>query len=959
MKKLVLLFITCLLSLTARARPYLVTVEGQSHHVQGIAYDEAASRMYFSFTTRFIVTDDKSQIIGSIDEIHGHLGAMTFDAAQRKVYASLECKDDEIGANISKKMGVDAYKESSFYIVEIDVDAVNRLGVSQEEAMRRISVPQANEDYKAEVTVGGQVFQHRYGCTGIDGITIGPDFGGKGGEFLYVAYGVKSDTLRTDNDYQVLLQYKMSDIRKGDSSSPRRFFVKTGNTSYGVQNLAYDAFSGLMYMAVYKGKKKNYPNYDLFAVDMAARPVKAKLDGVPYEKGSVMTVPLARRGWRFNLGATGMCSLGNGYWYFAEPGKTKDPETGKSLNKGTVKLYYWICSDTPFKKVGVNPEYGPFAQDWTKGPAWLENAVIYQIYPSSYKDSDGNGIGDLKGICSQLDYIASLGVKCVWLNPIFVSDFIDGGYDVVDFYKVDPRFGTNNDLVELVNDAHKRGLKLMLDLVAGHSSVKCEWFRQSCEGTNLRYSDYFIWTDRLPDEKAERELAEMLKDPNYMQNTIGNWMKSDEPRGKYYMKNFYACQPALNYGYAHPDPNLPWQQGVNDEGPKAVRAELMNIMAFWFGKGVDGFRVDMAASLVKKDSGRKETIKFWRKIRKWMDENYPDRALVAEWGNPQECLSAGFNVDMDLSHLTTVARNMYFTNHNQADGGSYFSLNGAKPSEKDLFGTPWPEEKIDRSITPERILKNYYWNFTHAVDDTKDWGWYASITGNHDQLRMNIGGRNTPEQLKVMMTWVLCMPLPILYYGDEIGMRSLVGLPNVEGADSNGMQRSGARTPMQWTGGPTAGFSTCESEQLYLPVCPYWTPASNYKDYLEWVAKGCKNPVAKGAPTVESQSNDPQSLLNWTRSLIALRNANKAFGANSAFEPVYIEGAYPMVFKRSDGDNTFAVVLNPTGKTQKVALNAFVPDGKKAETVLSAGQARQSAGQLVLKPCSAVILRIQ
>ncbi|MBP5539661.1 MAG: hypothetical protein J6X69_07585 [Bacteroidales bacterium] len=361
-KYFTLLFLVFFFSLIIQARPYSVLVEGQSHHVQGIAYDEAASRMYFSFTTRFIVTDDNGQITGSIDEIHGHLGAMTFDASKRKVYASLECKNDEIGTNISRNMGVDTYKESSFYIVEIDVDAINRTGVAQEEAMRRIPVPQAVQDYKAEVTVDGQVFQHRYGCTGIDGITIGPDFGGKGGEFLYVAYGIKSDTLRTDNDYQVLLQYKMRDIRKGKSSSPRRFFVKTGNTSYGVQNLAYDAFSGLMYMAVYKGKKKAYPNYDLFAVDMASRPVKARLDGVPYEKKSVMTLPLAGEGWRFKYGAMGMCSLGNGYWYLAQSKKSKDPETGKGRYSAKAVLYGRSFSGKPFKKVEAGFESGPVQQ---------------------------------------------------------------------------------------------------------------------------------------------------------------------------------------------------------------------------------------------------------------------------------------------------------------------------------------------------------------------------------------------------------------------------------------------------------------------------------------------------------------------------------------------------------------------------------------------------------------------
>ena len=138
------------------------------------------------------------------------------------------------------------------------------------------------------------------------------------------------------------------------------------------------------------------------------------------------------------------------------------------------------------------------AQTAAKGPQWLDKAVFYQIYPSSFKDSDGNGIGDLQGIISKLDYIQSLGVNALWLNPVFESGWIDGGYDVIDFYKIDPRFGTNTDMVRLTTEAHKRGIKVCLDLVAGHTSDRCEWFRQS--GTadrNSRYSDYYIWLDSI------------------------------------------------------------------------------------------------------------------------------------------------------------------------------------------------------------------------------------------------------------------------------------------------------------------------------------------------------------------------------------------------------------------------------------------------------------------------------
>lgn len=575
--------------------------------------------------------------------------------------------------------------------------------------------------------------------------------------------------------------------------------------------------------------------------------------------------------------------------------------------------------------MSAQPAPGSFEQTWTRGPEWLRDGVIYQVYPSSYKDSDGNGIGDIRGVISELDYIESLGVRAIWFNPLFVSGWIDGGYDVIDFYRVDPRFGTNNDMVELIEKAHAKGIKVMLDLVAGHTSDKHPWFIQSSQDTNLQYSDYYIWSDRLPDAKAEKDLETMLKNPNYMQNTIGKWMKSEYPRNKFYMKNFYACQPSLNYGYANPDPSRPWEQGVDAPGPKAVRQELKDIIAFWYGKGVDGFRVDMANSLVKNDKDKKEIMNLWREIREWSDKNYPDHVLMAEWGSPKYCLAAGYNIDMDLNSTKAHNRRMYFDRKHQADGGSYFSLNGGQPSVKDLYGNAWPEDKIDSKTTAAEMLKEYYDYFTDCLESTETMGYFATITGNHDHLRINMGARNTPDQLKVMLTWVLTMPMPILYYGDEIGMRSLADLPNVEGANHNGKERSGARTPMQWTSGETAGFSTCSPDKLYLPVCTEWSPATSYPQYLDWKKNfeaGKVKPIAKGEITVESQDKDPESILNWTRELIALRKSSEALWADSKFIPVFNESQpYPMVYLRSNGKETFLIALNPTGTRKSLTLN--------------------------------------
>ncbi len=610
---------------------------------------------------------------------------------------------------------------------------------------------------------------------------------------------------------------------------------------------------------------------------------------------------------------------------------------------------------------GQKPDW----QTWEKGPKWLENTVIYQIYPSSFKDSDGNGIGDIPGVLSRMDYIQSLGVGAIWFNPLFVSGWIDGGYDILDYYKVDPRFGTNTDLVKLIEDAHKRGIKVLLDLVPGHTSFKHPWFLQSMEAdTNQHYSDYFIWSDRLPDEKAEKDLKQMLESDNVMQHTTGKWMVSDAPRAKYYYKNFYAVQPALNFGYANPDPSHPWEQSVDAPGPRAVKQELKDIMSFWFDKGVDGFRVDMAGSLVKNDTDKQETMKLWRGMREWMDANYPDRVLMAEWNDPEVCLAGGFNIDMDLISTRADCRLLYFDRKHQADGGCYFSPDGGKPSVKDLYGNPWPENKIDRNTTPEQMLDIYYKHFTHRSEATSGLGYYATISGNHDHLRLNTGKRNTPEQLKVMLGFVLSMPLPILYYGDEIGLRSLADLPNVEGANHNGKERAGGRTPMQWDGSRNAGFSDAPEEKLYLPVCPEWTPATSLPLYLEWKRSGGK-PVAGGAITVESQDHDPQSLLNWVRALIALRKDTPAFWGDGSFEPVRAAGhAYPMTFIRSDGQSAYLVALNPTAARQKVVLDIADRFGAgQPATALCSGKAvakKTSKGiSLDMRPFSALITKIK
>lgn len=524
-------------------------------------------------------------------------------------------------------------------------------------------------------------------------------------------------------------------------------------------------------------------------------------------------------------------------------------------------------------------------------PEWMKNAIFYQVYPSSFMDTDGDGIGDLPGIKQKLDYIQSLGVNTVWMNPTFESGWEDGGYDVIDFYKIDPRFGTNDDMVALIQDAHSRGMKVLLDLVAGHSSDKNPWFIESSQGTNMHYSDYYIWADDLESnnqgvDQAAIQVAPMMR---------GRFVEGKYPRAKYYQRNAGPFQPALNYGFANPDPNHPWEQSVNDPGPQAMRRELRNIMQFWFEKGVDGFRVDMAASLVKNDQGSRENIKLWSEIRSWMEEAWPDRVLVSEWGNPSIAVEAGFHMD--------------FMFHFGIPG--YPQMLFARETPFGNYGRGWTYPYCYFDLAAKGEIKTFVDSYLDAWRKTRGSGYISIPSSNHDYQRPNVGTRNTIDQLKVTMTFFLTMPgVPIINYGDEIGMKFYMDLPSKEGSGN----RSGVRTPMQWTTGYNAGYSTCTPDKLYLPI-----------------------DTDGGALTVEAQENDPNSLLNYTRTLLALRKSSPALGNDADWELVSnIDQPYPMVYKRTDGNETYLIALNPgkAGVTAKIAHQ----DGKVARIMVGSSK---------------------
>ena len=335
------------------------------HHVQGIAVDKANGVVYYSFTTSLVKTDMNGKLIGSVDGLTGHLGCLSFNEAEGKVYGSLEYKDDEIGRGIA---GENARKrENALYIAVFDGTKIDRPGMKPEDngVMKTVYLADAVKDYSATVKNGGRKVEHRYGCSGIDGIAFAPRPGDPNGKYiLYVAYGIYSDTSRSDNDYQVLLTYDTSGWDKyaqalteknphhsGPAKALDRYFVYTGNTSWGIQNLCYDPTTNSLFAAVYKGEKSHFPNFTLFAIDLSKKAVKEQLKGFD-SKTVGLTLPLMKLGsydeatgiygWNFPVGSTGLCALGDGLFYISH--NSSNPEQNTTLH-----LYKWDGGKQPFR----------------------------------------------------------------------------------------------------------------------------------------------------------------------------------------------------------------------------------------------------------------------------------------------------------------------------------------------------------------------------------------------------------------------------------------------------------------------------------------------------------------------------------------------------------------------------------------------------------------------------------
>jgi alpha-glucosidase len=497
---------------------------------------------------------------------------------------------------------------------------------------------------------------------------------------------------------------------------------------------------------------------------------------------------------------------------------------------------------------------------------WWQKGVIYQIYPRSFQDSNGDGIGDLPGITQRLDYLSdTLGVDAIWISPIYPSPMHDFGYDVADYTDIHPLFGSMTDFDRLLEETHRRGMKLILDLVPNHTSDEHPWFLESRSSRDNPKRDWYIWRDPAPDGGPPN---------NWLSHFGGPAWTYDERTGQYYLHQFVKQQPDLNY--RNPD----------------VVAAMLEVMGFWLDRGVDGFRVDVIGLMMKDPLFRDEPLnpdwdgvvpyaqfqhiytsnlpevhELIRRMRALLD-SYGERMMVGETYVPNDVLMQYYGTaDLLECHL---------------------------PFNFQLIRAPW------KAATVRRMVDDY-----EAVLPPGAWpNW---VLGNHDQHRL--ATRIGPDQARVANMLLLTLRgTPTCYYGDELGMQDTpippdkiqdppaVNQPEI----AHIVGRDPERTPMQWDVSPNAGFSAPDVRDLWLPL------ASNYMEV-----------------NVASQLEDPRSMLNYFRKLLAYRGASPAlkWGSYRSLDPGSAQAqANCFVFERQAGDQRLLVALNFSAQDHELSL---------------------------------------
>ena len=501
---------------------------------------------------------------------------------------------------------------------------------------------------------------------------------------------------------------------------------------------------------------------------------------------------------------------------------------------------------------------------------WYKNAIFYQVNVRAFYDSSGDGHGDFEGVTEKLDYLKNLGVDCLWVMPFYNSPLKDDGYDVSDFYRVLPAFGTIEQLKTLVQCAHDKGLRVITDMIMNHTSDQHPWFQSARTGPDSPFHDYYVWSDT----NKKYEDARII----FLDTEKSNWTW-DEQAKQYYWHRFYASQPDLNY--QNPD----------------VQKAMLDVMKFWLEIGIDGFRADAVPYLFEREGTNcenlPETHAFLKEIRSYIDTNFPGCILLAEANQwPKDVLP-------------------YFGNGDEFQMGFHFPL----------------MPRIFMALKKEdRTSLVWILNETPPIPDNCQW---CTFLRNHDELtlemvteeerqymwkeyapdprmRLNLGIRrrlaplldNDPRKIRLANALLYGLPgSPIIYYGDEIGMGD-----NIELFDRNGV-----RTPMQWTSGQNAGFSNAVAEKLYEPVI-------------------AKPPFDPASVNVQDQLANPDSLYHFMKKLVQVRKENAVLAEGSL---LWLDPPQKAVlaYLRSLDSATVLVLNNLSDQAQRLNLNVELLSG--------------------------------
>jgi maltose alpha-D-glucosyltransferase/alpha-amylase len=501
-------------------------------------------------------------------------------------------------------------------------------------------------------------------------------------------------------------------------------------------------------------------------------------------------------------------------------------------------------------------------------PLWFKRAVFYEVLVRSFSDSNADGVGDLPGLTDRLDYLRWLGVDCLWLPPFYPSPMRDGGYDVSDYCGVLPDYGTIDDFAVFLEAAHAQGIRVIIDFVINHTSDQHPWFQASRSDPEGPYGDFYVWSDSNEGYQGARVI--------FVDTETSNWT-FDPVRHQYYWHRFFSHQPDLNY-----------------DNP-AVGEAILDALRFWLDLGIDGFRLDAVPYLFEREGTNcenlPETHQFLARLRKVVDDEYPDRVLLCEanqWPSDVVAYFGDPEVGGDECHMAfhfPVMPRIFMGVRRES----------RYPISEILAQTPPVPDGCQWGI----FLRNHdELTLEMVTDEERDYMWTEYATD--PRMKANIGIRrrlaplldNDRNTIELFTALLLSLPgSPMLYYGDEIGMGDNIWLGD----------RDGVRTPMQWTPDRNAGFSTANPARLTLPVimdAVYGYQATN----------------------VEAQLANMSSLLHWTQRMIQVRKANPAFGMGTFHD---LGGSNPSVlsYVREFGDDVVLCVNNLSRFAQPVELD--------------------------------------